>query len=186
MFGRCVDDVCFKVWTAAEHDEDGADRQGYANDSRPRTDAAPGQPNVSHSIDLNAVLTLVLQQGAEHGAQERFQSFMTMMDSMTDKELDHPDIQKLLSDTQQVRKTCGHDGSKFPPWAAKGAPSIGRSRIKRIAIGCGQAEPMVLCQWCRCCSIAALFLAQRRHAFILIAAGCCACRGEQKVSKDGW
>jgi signal recognition particle GTPase len=82
-------------------------------------------------------------QGAEHGAQERFQSFMTMMDSMTDKELDHPDIQKLLSDNQQVRKTHGHDGSKFPPWAAKGAPSIGRSRIKRIAVGCGQAEPMV-------------------------------------------
>ncbi len=68
---------------------------------------------------------------------------MTMMDSMTDKELDHPDIQKLLSDNQQVRKTHGHDGSKFPPWAAKGAPSIGRSRIKRIAVGCGQAEPMV-------------------------------------------
>ena len=68
---------------------------------------------------------------------------MTMMDSMTDKELDHPDIQKLLSDNQLVRKTHGHDGSKFPPWAAKGAPSIGRSRIKRIAVGCGQAEPMV-------------------------------------------
>ena len=68
---------------------------------------------------------------------------MTMMDSMTDKELDHPDIQKLLSDTQQVRKMHGHDGSKFPAWASKGAPSIGRSRIKRIAVGCGQAEPMV-------------------------------------------
>jgi hypothetical protein len=66
-----------------------------------------------------------------------------MMDSMTDKELDHPDIQKLLSDTQQVRNVHGHDGSKFPPWAAKGASSIGRSRIKRIAVGCGQAEPMV-------------------------------------------
>lgn len=90
---------------------------------------------------------LTLQQGAEHGAQERFQSFMTMMDSMTDKELDHPDIQKLLSDTQQVRKLHGHDGSKFPPWAAKGAPSIGRSRIKRIAVGCGQAEPMVSGGW---------------------------------------
>ncbi len=89
------------------------------------------------------MLTATTLQGAEHGAQERFQSFMTMMDSMTDKELDHPDIQKLLSDTQQVRNVRGHDGSKFPPWAAKGAPSIGRSRIKRIAVGCGQAEPMV-------------------------------------------
>ena len=88
-------------------------------------------------------LSNMLPQGAEHGAQERFQSFMTMMDSMTDKELDHPDIQKLLSDTQQVRRQRGHDGSKFPPWAAKGAPSLGRSRIKRIAVGCGQAEPMV-------------------------------------------
>ncbi len=91
----------------------------------------------------DAVPMLILNQGAEHGAQERFQSFMTMMDSMTDKELDHPEIQKLLSDTQQVRKSHGHDGSKFPAWAAKGAPSIGRSRIKRIAVGCGQAEPMV-------------------------------------------
>ena len=90
-----------------------------------------------------AILTATTLQGAEHGAQERFQSFMTMMDSMTDKELDHPDIQKLLSDTQQVRNAHGHNGSKFPPWAAKGAPSIGRSRIKRIAVGCGQAEPMV-------------------------------------------
>ena len=52
-------------------------------------------------------LSNMLPQGAEHGAQERFQSFMTMMDSMTDKELDHPDIQKLLSDTQQVRRQRG-------------------------------------------------------------------------------
>jgi hypothetical protein len=36
--GKC----CGQVWSTAEHDEDGTNRQGYADDPRNRADASAG------------------------------------------------------------------------------------------------------------------------------------------------
>merc|ERR1712159_680241 len=48
-------------------------------------------------------MSQMIPQGREHESQARLQMFLTVMDSMTDQELDHPKVSQLMSESRYKR-----------------------------------------------------------------------------------
>ena len=61
-------------------------------------------------------MSQMMTKGAEHESQARFKKFMTIMDSMTDEELDTENVNKLFTDTRVYRIAQGSGSHPHHVW----------------------------------------------------------------------
>jgi len=78
--------------------------------------------NVMKMGPLGKVMSMIpgmsqmMTKGAEHESQARFKKFMTIMDSMTDEELDTENVNKLFTDTRVYRIAQGSGSHPHHVW----------------------------------------------------------------------